>query len=153
MDKIDLEIYKINKFFEVFEGLMKERLRQENDTENIRNYFVDPPNDIMSNYNIYKIIGENDEVLYVGLTTNHWDRIRSSHMSGNGHLPDECYEEMKAIHIAPVNNRDEMKIYERYLINLLNPKYNCKMNNQSNFRFKLPKLRWYDYKQYMNIFK
>jgi len=44
------------------------------------------------------------------------------------------------------------KIYEKYLINLLEPKYNTKMKNGNIFRFKLPKLNWYDYKDYMKLF-
>jgi len=148
----EIEMIKMEKQFEIIEEAMKKTLRKTNDIEKVKDYFVDGANNIASKYNIYKLINSEGEAIYIGLTTNYKSRIASSHKSGNGHLPLECYGEMSEIHIAPVNNRDEMKIYERYLINLLSPKYNKKMNNNNNFRFKLPKLRWFEYDNYMKLF-
>mgnify|MGYP000170269581 CR=1 FL=1 len=153
MDKLEIEMLKTKIMFEKMEKLMKEKLRKENNIEDIENYFVDGANNIASKYNIYKILNKNNEVIYIGLTTNHRNRVKGTHLYKAGHLPDKCYEEMDNIQIAPVNNRDEMKIYERYLINLLNPKYNVKMKNNNNFRFKLPNLKWYDYSKYTLTFK
>lgn len=145
-----IEQLKLEMQFEIIEKAIKDKLRKSNNIENIEEYFVDGANNNASKYNIYKIINEANEVIYIGLTTDHNNRLQGTHLHKSGHLPKECYQEMDKIHIAPVNNRDEMKIYERYLINLLNPKYNTKMNNNNNFRFKLPKLKWFNYEEYIN---
>ena len=147
----DAAIIKLDKYFKIVEEAIKEKLRKVNDIEKVKDYFVDLESSI-SKYNIYKMLNGDGEVIYIGLTTDHKNRVRGSHLHDSGHLPDECYSELDKIHIAPVNNRDEMKIYERYLINLLEPKYNVKMKNGNNFRFKLPKLNWFDYEEYMKLF-
>ncbi|MCY7916174.1 nucleotide excision repair endonuclease [Bacillus vallismortis] len=99
----------------------------------------------MPNYYVYKFLNEEDEILYVGKTKNLRNRMERAHFTNNGHLPTNCYIETKKVKIAKVANNDEMSIYERYLINILNPKYNTQINNRTIFNFELPELDWKDY--------
>lgn len=98
----------------------------------------------MRGYFVYKFFNNRDEVIYIGKTVALENRIKT-HFSVNGHLPAICYKETKDIYYTKFENNDEMSIYERYLINLHNPKYNTQFNNNTDFGFTLPDLEWTKY--------
>lgn len=100
----------------------------------------------MSGCFLYKFVNSLNEVIYIGKTNNIINRIRNQHFSEYGHLPDECYNETAKIFYAELNNSDELSIYERYLINTLNPKFNSQYKNGSSFRFDLPSVKWKSFK-------
>lgn len=104
----------------------------------------------MGNF-IYKFINSKDEIIYIGKTIRLHVRMKSEHFTSNGHLPQKCYDETVKIYCSKLNNKDEMSIYERYYINLYNPKYNQQYNNNSTFNFTLPDLKWCEYNE--NLFK
>lgn len=100
---------------------------------------------------VYKFIDTNNTIIYIGKTTNLDNRLKHQHFTKNGHLPNECYGETDKVYYAILTNDDEMSIYERYLINLYQPKFNILHNNGSVFQFKLPDLKWFDYEDRKNL--
>lgn len=94
---------------------------------------------------VYRFLNKDDEIIYIGKTKSLKNRI-----SSHGHLPKECYDSIDRIEYITLDNSDEMGIYERYLINKHNPKYNKEFNNNSRFCFELPDKEWkvYDSSNY-----
>ena len=91
---------------------------------------------------LYRFIAANDEVLYVGITADPGTRILKQHFGGAGHLPFACYQETDSVEIARCESIDEAKIFERFLVNKLSPRYNTAMKNGSVFSFDLSPLKW-----------
>lgn len=85
----------------------------------------------MINY-IYKFIDYSGNVIYIGKTKNIKHRMMQhfsiSHNKSDkvftGHLPDECYQSVKMVKYAYVDNQLNAELYETYLINKYKPKYN-----------------------------
>ena len=95
---------------------------------------------------VYRFKNLKDEIIYIGKTED-----LKSRLDNHNHLPIECYDEINTIEYSIFNNSDEMSIYERYLINIYNPKYNIQYKNNSKFTFELPKLKWDMYIKVKNI--
>lgn len=91
---------------------------------------------------IYQFLDANEQVIYVGITCNLKGRLRAQHFTSNGHLPKECYEETEFVIYSECISIDDAKIRERYLINVLAPKFNEKMNNGSRFSFMIDDFNW-----------
>lgn len=92
----------------------------------------------MKGYYVYIFLSENEEVLYVGSTINLHSRIVSQHFRSNcGNLSEECLTETKSIYYHKNTSDSEMKVYERYLINTKQPKYNKHMSKGDSFDFVL----------------
>ena len=92
----------------------------------------------MKGFFVYMFLGEDKEVLYIGSTTNLHSRILSQHFKSNcGNLSEDCLHETKSIFYHKNESDSEMKIYERYLINVKKPKYNKNMNRGDSFNFVL----------------
>lgn len=91
---------------------------------------------------VYRFLNENQETLYVGKTKNLTGRIRSTHFTNSGHLPDECYNETAIVVYSQCLSESDMTIQERYLINTLNPKYNDKLNRSDAFGFTINCFDW-----------
>jgi len=89
---------------------------------------------------VYRFLNKKNEIIYVGRSKDISKRI-----STHSHLPNECYEEVNYIEYIALNNDDESAIYERYYINIFNPKYNTQYKNKSEFSFKLPNYNWKKY--------
>lgn len=93
----------------------------------------------MKNY-IYKFLNYKNEIIYIGKTKNINNRIKqhftitTNYINSNdsnknikifsGHLPDECYQNVKRILVATVENQLTAELYETYFINKYKPKYN-----------------------------
>lgn len=91
---------------------------------------------------IYKFIGNNNEVLYIGKASDIKQRF-----SNHSHLPKECYESIKHIEIVKVKTYDDMDLIERYLISKLNPYYNDKHSNKV-ISFSIPYIDKLNFKKY-----
>lgn len=91
---------------------------------------------------VYKFVNADGQTIYVGITMNLNKRLRSQHFTSNGHLPIACYEETATVFYSTCASIDDAKIRERYLINILAPKFNVRMNNKSEFSFKLEDFDW-----------
>ena len=92
----------------------------------------------MKGYFVYMFLGENDEVLYIGSTINLHSRIVLQHFKSNfGNLSEDCLLETKSIFYHKNESDSEMKIFERYLINVKQPKYNKNMSRGDTFNFAL----------------
>jgi predicted GIY-YIG superfamily endonuclease len=91
---------------------------------------------------IYQFLNKNEEVIYVGITQDIKTRIRSQHFTAGGHLPKDCYEEAEMVLYHECLSRDDAIIRERYLINILGPKFNTLMNNGSRFPYEINDFKW-----------
>jgi len=94
------------------------------------------------NFFVYRFLDLNQETLYVGKTKNLTGRIRSTHFTKLGHLPDECYNETEIVVYSECLSESDMSIQERYLINMLKPKYNDKLNRSDTFSFTINCFDW-----------
>ena len=92
-------------------------------------------------YFVYRFFNIEGEIIYIGKTVRVSSRLRNEHFTKNGHLDTAVYREAIKVEYAKLVSKDEMNIYERYLINRITPKYNNQMNNNSQFRFDLPELK------------
>ena len=86
---------------------------------------------------VYRFLNNEGDIIYIGKARNLKRRFKT-----HNHLPEECYNEMVSIQYIQLKNNDESAIYERYLINLINPKYNTEYKNNSEFCFSLPDQEW-----------
>lgn len=91
---------------------------------------------------VYQFLDANKQAMYVGITCNLKGRLRAQHFTSNGHLPKECYQETEFVMYSECISPDDAKIRERYLINILAPKFNDKMNNGSKFSFTIDDFNW-----------
>jgi hypothetical protein len=90
----------------------------------------------MKGYFVYMFLDMDDNVLYIGSSIHLVVRIEKQHfLSQHGNLSEECILESHKILYHQGVSSDDMKIKERYLINILEPKYNNKLNNNNKFSF------------------
>lgn len=92
----------------------------------------------MEKFYVYKFIGKNNEVLYVGQTID-MDRRMTEH---KGRIWDI---EKERIEYAQCNNRIDMYLYELYYINQLNAKYNESLVFYEKPTVELPELEFKEY--------
>ena len=79
----------------------------------------------MQKFYVYRFKNEENEIIYVGKTKNFKQRM-ITHFSGYGHLPKECYEEVRKIEFLVFEKESLMGIKELYYIAKYQPKYNVK---------------------------
>lgn len=77
----------------------------------------------MQKFYVYRFKNEENEIIYVGKTKNLEQRIRT-HFGKQGHLPKECYEEVRKIEFLVFEKESLMGIKELYYIAKFQPKYN-----------------------------
>lgn len=68
---------------------------------------------------IYRLIGDNRQILYIGKASNLKQRL-SNHI----HLPEGCYEETKIIEYHSFLTKADMDFAEKYYIAKYKPFYN-----------------------------
>lgn len=68
---------------------------------------------------IYRLIGDNRQILYIGKASNLKQRL-----SNNIHLPEGCYEETKIIEYHSFLTKADMDFAEKYYIAKYKPFYN-----------------------------
>lgn len=101
---------------------------------------------INNNYHIYKFINSSNEVIYIGRSKDIIKRLNHQHFTPNGHLSQECYNEVKEVYISPLEDEVAMSIYEKYYISKYKPKYNVQYKNDKVLTFELPEVKWELYK-------
>lgn len=77
----------------------------------------------MQKFYVYRFKNEENEIIYVGKTKNLEQRIRT-HFGNQGHLPEECYKEVRKIEFLVFEKESLMGIKELYYIAKFQPKYN-----------------------------
>lgn len=109
------------------------------------------------NYYVYKFLGENDEVLYIGQTDNLKRRMREHFSEKGGHLEKEQYAQVKKAIYARVSTKESMNNIERHLISTIKPPFNKVYKNvdESLLEYKLEireeMMKWTEYKkEYLN---
>jgi len=73
---------------------------------------------------VYRFLDKDDNILYVGKTKTSLGNRMGQHFGSNGHLPNECYKQVKAIEYIQTANMAEMDIKEIYYINKWKPPFN-----------------------------
>lgn len=86
----------------------------------------------MQRFYVYRFKNEENEIIYVGKTKDLKQRIRT-HFGKQGHLPKECYEEVRKIEFLTFENESLMGIKELYYIAKFQPRYNSK--DKSDFLY------------------
>ncbi|WP_445721507.1 AAA family ATPase [Flavobacterium sp.] len=101
----------------------------------------------MEGYFVYKFLDKDKKNLYVGLTTQLIRRIEHQHFlkANLKEFKKEWVSEVHSIEYTICISPEDMNLTERYLINVLRPKYNVKHNKGNLFSFEIP-LTWYPYK-------
>lgn len=96
----------------------------------------------MNKYCIYKHINKNNEIIYIGLTSNLKQR-QCKHLKESQHK-----QEIFRIEYAECQNKTAMILYEQYYINKYNPKYNKKDKRNDDVSFlHLKELDFKDYNE------
>lgn len=91
---------------------------------------------------VYRFRDITNEVIYVGRTNNFIRRIRNEHFTERGHLPEECYRQVVTVEYAEVRSVNDSKMYELYLIDKHEPRYNVIDVGGGGISFPMPELNW-----------
>lgn len=92
----------------------------------------------IENYIVYLILGDDDVVLYVGMTKWKLRRLTQQHFTRKGHLDPACYRDAAGIRFAECVSEEDAAAREKYLIKTLNPRYNGTHNKPGKFSFFIP---------------
>lgn len=98
--------------------------------------------------NIYKLYDEKDNLLYIGKTKNIHQRI-TQHLSEKDSVLWKA--SIDKIMIADVETEIDLDLYETYLINTLNPKYNSAKLYKGKTRLKFEDLKFYEYQRRIDL--
>ena len=72
---------------------------------------------------VYRFLDVENQIIYVGKTNNIKNRMRQ-HFGKNGHLPEECYEQVSLVECIELDSESDMSVLELYFINKWKPVYN-----------------------------
>lgn len=78
-------------------------------------------------YYLYRFLGKEDNIIYIGKTSNLENRIRR-HILGSGGLSEECYKKLFKIQVLEFESQALRDINEIYYINIFKPPYNKEFN-------------------------
>jgi len=97
-------------------------------------------------YCVYKFIDKDNNIVYVGKSKRLAARM-IQHFRTDGHLSNDCYDNVASVFYCKLNTKIEMDIYEIYLIDKYRPQYNTVFVYESNeiSNIVLPQLEWCDY--------
>lgn len=84
---------------------------------------------------VYRFKDLDEEVIYVGYTSQTLEKRMQQHWE-QGHLPNECYNNVSKIEFIEYNTNADAMIMETYFINEYKPRFN-KLNKQLD-RITLP---------------
>lgn len=88
-------------------------------------------------YIVYLILGDDEAVLYVGITKRKHERLTREHFTPSGHVDPTCYREAKLILYTECVSQEDAAARERYLIKTRNPRFNEKHNKPGIFSFSM----------------
>ncbi|MFM0213787.1 GIY-YIG nuclease family protein [Paraburkholderia sediminicola] len=89
-------------------------------------------------YIVYQILGDDEVVLYVGVTKRKLERLTREHFTSNGHLDPSCYHEAQLILYFECISKEDAFVREKYLIKTSNPRFNGTHNKPGIFSFDIP---------------
>ncbi len=72
---------------------------------------------------VYRFLDVENQIIYVGKTNNIKNRMRQ-HFGKNGHLSEECYEQVSLVECIELDSESDMSVLELYFINKWKPVYN-----------------------------
>ena len=96
---------------------------------------------------IYRFLDINNNILYVGKTSQTLDKRISQHFT-KGHLPKECYCSIVRIEYQKYKTESDALVMETYYITKDNPRYNKLQKSRDLPTLDLDKQEWRLYKQY-----
>ena len=96
---------------------------------------------------IYRFKDINDNIIYVGKTSQALDKRMAQHFS-KGHLPKECYSSVARIEYQKYKTESDALIMETYYITKYNPLYNKLQKSRDLPTLDLDKQEWKVYKVY-----
>jgi hypothetical protein len=97
-------------------------------------------------YYVYRFINENSKIIYVGKTKRIIKQRLDEHFSTSGHLPKECYSQVKKIEYIEILSKVDMDIKELYYINKWIPIYNDKDKYEEEFSIVIDENeKWIEY--------
>lgn len=137
-------IYSSNNEQEIYDKL--EELRQDLDfrykydlkDEHFLTKYPTSKNNV-NKYYVYKLLSEEETVIYVGYTHDINSRIIN-----HGHLPDSCYKETCKIQYIELDTEIDAKILELYFINKYDSKYNIQNKYKSGTKLEIINIEWKD---------
>lgn len=94
---------------------------------------------------LYRFLDKDNNVIYIGKTSNLEARIEQ-HFSKYGHLPKECYDNVRKIEFIKINNKTDMGIEELYYINKYQPIFNTKDKNSETASIEIKERKWIGFK-------
>lgn len=99
-------------------------------------------------YYVYRFMGNDGEILYVGRTIDMEQRVKT-HFSSAGHLNSECYERTLKVEYIGLPTKIDMVIKELYYINKWKPSYNTKDKQDSDMEVEIDETvdNWIEYKR------
>ena len=92
-------------------------------------------------YFLYRFLNKNNNIIYVGKTTNPMKKRMNRHR----HCPKQCYQERTKVLYAELETKADLFIYEVYYINKYMPKYNKATKYKKQPQSKIIGLVWKDY--------
>lgn len=95
---------------------------------------------------VYRFINIQQQIVYIGRTNNLKRRLTREHFTERGHLGETCYRETQNVEYARVASVNESKMYEMYLIEKYQPKYNEQGVSGGAIGIPMPELQWKTYK-------
>lgn len=75
-------------------------------------------------YHVYRFLDNQNNVLYIGYTSNILTRMREQHFDGYSHLDNSLILKVSKVEHLAFNSKDEALYNEDYYINLYNPPFN-----------------------------
>lgn len=80
--------------------------------------------DIENKHYIYRFLEPNDEIVYIGRTSNNLETRIKQHFYYGGHLGEDAYNTVYKVEYVALPNKIDAQILESYLINKYKPMYN-----------------------------
>lgn len=95
---------------------------------------------------VYRFFNKEDEIIYVGRTSQGVKKRMKEHFNSHGHLDPVCYKNVHKINYCTFQTSAETKIYEIYLINKYKPIYNTADKEHKNLKIDIDisNLKWID---------
>lgn len=72
----------------------------------------------------YRFIDANNNIIYVGKTSQTMDQRMCQHFGGKGHLPNQCYQSVARIEYKKWKTESDALIMETYYITKYGPRFN-----------------------------
>lgn len=95
---------------------------------------------------VYRFINEDNEIIYIGRTSQGMDKRMGQHFSSNGHLAIDGYRAVERIEYAELPTKADVDVVEKYLVSTLRPVYNKEFMNSGQMTVEVKvNLNWTSY--------